>query len=72
MIEHGSIESEENMALNISVNTILSLDMDIEAIKILIRKYSKKNNYKFLKQIMTSLTNYNISFDPLGSSLDYL
>ena len=60
------------MSFNISVNMILSLEMDIEAIKVLIRKYSKKNNFKFLKQIMTSLTNYNLGFSPLPSSLDHL
>lgn len=47
------------MTLDISVNTILSIDMDIESIKKLIRRYSKKNNYKFLKQCMLSMTNYN-------------
>jgi len=46
--------------------------MNIDYIKQLIRKYSKKNNYKFLKQIMISLTNYNINFEPLSSSLKYL
>jgi ribosomal protein L31 len=72
MIENGNIENEENMTLDISVNTILSIDMDIDSIKLLIRKYSKKNNFKFLKQIMASLTNYIILFEPLKSTLDYL
>ena len=71
MIAHGSIESEENMNLNISVNTLLSVDMDIEAIKVLIRRYSKKNNYKFLRQIMSGMTNYLFTFSPVNSSLDY-
>ena len=60
------------MALNVSVNTILSLDMGIESIKVLIRKYSKKNNFNFISQIMNSLTNYNITLEPFGSSLEYL
>lgn len=72
MIDNDNTESEESMAFHINVNTILSMDMDIEAIKLLIRKYSKKNNYKFLKQIMVSLTNYSIVHQPLASSLDYL
>ena len=59
------------MALDIGVNTILSLDMDIHSIKELIRKYSKKNNYKFLRQIMESLTNYSLNSLPLPSSLNY-
>jgi hypothetical protein len=72
MIDNGNIESEENMTLDISVNTILSIDMDIHSLKQLIRRYSKKNNYKFLKQCMVSITNYNLSYQPLNSSLDYL
>ena len=59
------------MTLDIGVNTILSLDMDINSIKELIRKYSKKNNYKFVRQIMESLTNYSLNPEPLPSSLAY-
>lgn len=59
------------MNLDINVNLILSIEMDIESIKTLVRKYSKKNNFKFLRQCMINLTNYNLNFDPLSSSLEY-
>lgn len=45
--------------------------MNIGNIKKLIRKYSKKNNYKFLKQCLLYLTNYNLIIDPLKSDLGY-
>ena len=69
MIDNGNIESEENMNLDISVNSILSIEMDIEEMKRLIRRYSKRNNYRFWKQCLVSLTNYNLTYEPLSSSL---
>lgn len=59
------------MSLDISVNTILSIDMEIDELKKLIRRYSKRNNYKFLKQCLLSITNYNFNYLHHSSSLDY-
>lgn len=46
--------------------------MEIEDLKKIIKKYSKKNNYKFIKQCMMNLTNYSFLVNPIDSSLSYL
>lgn len=72
MIENRNIESEENLELEINVNIILSTEMDINTVKNLFRRYSRKNNYKFLKQCLLNLTNYNLVLPALPSTLHYL
>lgn len=72
LTDNRNIESDENLELDINVNIILSAEMEISQIKKLIRKYSRKNNYKFLKNTMINLTNYNLQLEPLATTLDYL
>jgi hypothetical protein len=72
LTEGRNIESEENLELDINVNIILSGEMETAQLKALVRKYSRKNSYKFLKHTMISLTNYNLQLPPLPSSLAYL
>lgn len=57
------------MDLDISVNSILSIDADIQSVKQLVRRYGKRSNYKFWRQCMVSITNYALTSQPLPSSL---
>jgi hypothetical protein len=43
--------------------------MEMDSLKNLIRKYSKKNNYKFLKQCMLNLNNYTLNYEPFKTHL---
>lgn len=53
------------------MNLILSASMPIDTLKSLIRKYSKKNNYKFLKQCVINLSNYTLLYDPFKTDLSH-
>ena len=61
MIQYRNMDSEENLQLHISVNMILSPNMDIQEVKKLIRQYAKRNSYKFLRQLMLNLNNYGLN-----------
>ena len=72
LIDNRNMDSEDNLELDINVNMILSANMDIGQVKQLIRKYAKRSNYRFLKQVMLNLTNYALHMEPLPSSLAHL